>query len=64
MLAIEYTTQFKRDLKRARRRNLKIDKLKTIMQKIAAQEILDIKFSDHALIGNWHNHRELHIEAD
>lgn len=64
MLNIEYTNQFKRDLKLAKRRHLDLEHLNKIMQKIAAQMPLDVKFRDHALIGDWRHHQELHLSPD
>ncbi|HLB56052.1 MAG TPA: type II toxin-antitoxin system YafQ family toxin [Coxiellaceae bacterium] len=64
MLEIEYTTQFKRDLKLAKRRQKSLKKIQIIMEKIAAEESLDQKFHDHSLTGEWKGFRELHIEPD
>ncbi len=64
MLKIEYTTQFKRDLKLSKRRNKDLNVLKKIMKKIENKEKLESKLKDHALSGNWQGHRELHIEPD
>jgi len=64
MLEIEYTTQFKRDLKRAKKRNLDLNILQKIMKKIENEEILSPRFRDHSLTGNWKNHRELHLMPD
>lgn len=64
MLAVEYTTKFKRDLKLARKRNKDLEALHTIMKKIENEEELDGRLKDHLLVGNWHGHRELHIEPD
>jgi mRNA-degrading endonuclease YafQ of YafQ-DinJ toxin-antitoxin module len=44
-IVIEYTNQFKRDLKLAKRRNLDLNQLNKLMQKIASQLPLDIKRS-------------------
>jgi len=64
MLTIEYTTAFKRDLKRAKKRNKNLNLLHEIMKKIANQEVLKPNLKDHPLRGNWREHRELHIEPD
>lgn len=57
MLKIEYTTQFKRDLKLSKGRNKNLESLHEIMN-------LNYRLKDHALSGNWVGHRELHIEPD
>ena len=61
---IKYTTQFKKDYKLAKRRGLDITLLKDIVSKIANGEILDTKYKDHPLSGNWSGHRECHIQPD
>jgi mRNA interferase YafQ len=64
MLNVEYTIQFKRDLKLAKKRNKNITALQKIMKTFESEETLNPRFKDHPLIGNWKNHRELHIESD
>ncbi len=64
MLQIEYTSQFKRDLKLSKRRKKDLEALTKIMHLIVRAEPLSSKLKDHALFGNWANHRELHIEPD
>lgn len=64
MLKVEYTTQFKRDLKLAKKRKKNITTLQQIMKKIEHQEMLNPRLKDHSLTGNWKTHRELHIEPD
>lgn len=64
MLKVEYTTQFKRDLKLAKRRHKNLDLLFQVMNKIENEEALDQKLRDHQLKNNWSSHRELHVEPD
>lgn len=64
MLEVEYTTKFKKDLKLAKKRNKDLESLRNVMKKIENEEPLESKLKDHLLIGNWHEHRELHIEPD
>jgi mRNA interferase YafQ len=64
VLNIDHTTQFKRDLKLAKRRQKSLKKIQNIMEKIAAEESLDKKLHDHPLTGPWRGFRELHIEPD
>lgn len=63
-LAIEYTKQFKRDLKKAKKQGKDLDYLKIIMKKIIDEKDLPQKVRDHALTGNWKYFRELHLEPD
>jgi len=58
------TTQFKRDAKLAEKRGRQMSKLKTIIIKLANEEVLDPKYRDHKLGGDYKNHRECHVEPD
>lgn len=61
---IKNTTQFKKDYKLAKRRGMNIPLLKEIVTKLANGEVLEAKYKDHALAGNWVGHRECHIQPD
>ena len=63
MLTLEVTGSFKKDLKVCRRRNLEMEKLEAIIQRLLRGEDVSA-WKDHALIGNWNGHRELHISPD
>ena len=65
MAEIVYSSQFKKDFKKARK--LPLSELKAIFDVISALErgeALDEKFKDHELTGNWANYRECHIKPD
>lgn len=64
MLAIEYTTQFKRDLKKAKKRGYNLTALRKIMQLIEYEKPLPDKLKNHTLTGSWSHHNELHIAPD
>jgi len=64
MLKVEYTTQFKRDLKLSKKRKNDLAPLQKIMKQIEYEEPLSQKLKDHALSNNWKGHRELHVEPD
>jgi mRNA interferase YafQ len=64
MLQVEYTGQFKRDLKLSKRRNKNLESLQKIMKLIENEQPLSVRLSDHVLSGNWVGHRELHINPD
>lgn len=64
MLNVEYTTQFKRDLKLASKRKKNLESLRKIMKQIEHEEVLSPRLKDHQLSSNWKGHRELHIEPD
>ena len=64
MLALITTTQFKKDLKRIRKRGLDLNSLKFVLDTLQKQEALPLKYRDHALVGNYRGFRECHIESD
>ena len=64
MLRIIKTKSFLQDLKRAKRRNLNINDLNFVVNKLACNEQLDPKYKDHALKGSYIGLRECHIHND
>ena len=64
MLKIVASNQFKKDLKLAYKRGLKLEKLNTVINILAEKKQLDSKYRDHALSGVYKNFRECHIEPD
>lgn len=64
MLQIVTTSQFRKDLKRAKKRGLNLQKLEKILNSLQREETLDDKYRDHALVGNYVGFRECHIEPD
>ena len=67
MRTIEYTGQFKRDYKREakgkHRATLDVD-LVPVLETLADDQPLDPRHYDHALIGEWKDHRDCHIKPD
>ena len=63
-LKIVASNAFKKDLKSAKKRGLKLDKLQSIVDKLADEIPLEQKYRDHALTGNYKDFRECHIEPD
>ena len=61
---VKFTTQFKKDLKLAKKQNKDIEKLFKIVELLANGEKLDFKYKDHDLSGNYKGTRECHIEPD
>lgn len=64
MLKIQTTNQFERDYKRIVKQCKDINKLITIMDMLSQQKLLDNRYRDHKLKGNYIGHRECHIEPD
>ena len=61
---VKMTSQFKKDLKSAKKQGKNINKLLSVIEKIASLEELESKFRDHSLSGNYSGCRECHIEPD
>ena len=64
MLDLVLTNQFKKDLKRIRKRGYKIQLLDEVLKNLQNEIPLDEKYRDHALSGRWTGHRECHITPD
>ena len=64
MLEFKTTNQFDKDLKRTLKRGKDKNKIYEIMNMIINQILLDPKYKDHKLQGEWKDCRECHIESD
>lgn len=64
MLNIVPSNQFRKDLKLAKKRGLRLESLSAVVNTLAAEQPLDIKYRDHNLTGNYRGFRECHIEPD
>ena len=64
MLSIVISNQFKKDLKLAKKRGLKINHLKEVIDTLANSQPLNEKYRDHNLSGEYSGFRECHIEPD
>ena len=64
MRSIRRNTQFKRDVKRLKKRREDFEKLKTIIQLLVSGEKLPPETLDRRLIGTLKDCRECHIEPD
>ena len=67
MRTIEWTTQFKRDYKRESKgqhqATLDTDLL-PVFNALANNQPLEQRHHDHALTGNWKDHRDCHVKPD
>ncbi len=61
---VKFTSQFKRDLKLAKKQGKDIDKLFDVISIIAEGKKLDKKYRDHNLSGDYAGCRECHVEPD
>lgn len=64
MLNLEFTKQFKKDLKLAKRRGKDTGKLDKVLDLLLNEQPLAPRHRDHPLSGNYKDHRECHIEPD
>ena len=58
------TSQFKKDLKRIRKRGYDLDALEIVLDKLCACQPLENRNRDHALSDNYAGFRECHIKPD
>ena len=64
MLDVVLSNQFKKDLKLMNKRGVNLELLDAVVNKLANDEVLDEKYNDHALTGNYIGYRECHIKPD
>jgi mRNA interferase YafQ len=67
MRTIEATRRFRRDFKRERSGRLgkKLDGLlKEVIDLLASDNALPVRFRDHALTGEWSDFRDCHVRPD
>ena len=64
MKSIRRSTQFKKDYKRVKKAGKDIAELRQVIDKLAVDEVLDPKYHDHALAGDYSGYRECHLEPD
>jgi mRNA interferase YafQ len=64
MLRLDYTTQFKKDIKKINKSGKNIKKLTEVIDLLVDEKPLPQKYRDHSLIGNYIGCRECHVEPD
>lgn len=64
MLELVTTSQFRKDLKKIKKRNMPLSKLEVVLTKLRQEEALPQKYHDHALTGDYIGFRECHITPD
>lgn len=64
MLDIVASTRFRKDLKTAIKRGYNIALLEDVINQLAQEKVLDKKYKDHQLSGNYSGFRECHITPD
>ena len=61
---IVYTKKFEKDIKNLKKQNKDLTELFDVINCIAKGKILDKKYKDHKLVGNFNDYRECHVEND
>ncbi len=64
MLKLQTTNQFRKDVKRLKKRNLDMTLLENAITMPLEQETLPINYRDYTLKGNYLGLRECHIQPD
>tara|TARA_B110000003_G_C16550676_1_gene496470 strand:+ start:177 stop:446 length:270 start_codon:yes stop_codon:yes gene_type:complete len=58
------SSQFKKDLKKAKRQGKDLKLLQSVVITLANEEPLEEHFRDHELTGNWRGYSECHVKPD
>lgn len=61
---VKFTNQFKKDIKLAKKQNKDLNKLFDVVNILAEGGILEAKYRDHDLSGEYKGIRECHVEPD
>jgi mRNA interferase YafQ len=65
MLILDYSSQFKKDFKKITKLPIpEIIEVGNVISTLQKSLILDAKYVDHALVGNWYGFRDCHIKPD
>jgi len=64
MRSLRYTSQFKKDFKRMRKRGADMKKLQEAIEKLVNEEKLDARFKDHPLQGKFAEAHDCHINPN
>ena len=65
MLILDYSSQFKKDFKKTTKLSIpEIIEVGDVISTLQKGLILNAKYVDHALVGNWHGFRDCHIKSN
>lgn len=64
MLKLVTTGQFRKDYKRAKKRGYDMSLLEKVIDTLLDENVLEERYRDHALVGNYIGFRECHILPD
>lgn len=63
-LKIEISNSYKQDFKLVKKQGWNLEVVRSVISQLQTCENLDPKLKDHALIGDYANFRECHIESN
>ena len=63
-MKLRQTSQFKKDIRKQIKKGKDPEKLTSLIKLLIQADPLPQKYKDHALIGNWVDRRDCHIEPD
>lgn len=63
-MKISQTSQFRKDIKRQRKRGKDLSKIKNVMELLLTGQPLPVRCRDHPLTGNWVGHRDCQVEPE
>ncbi|AXL20262.1 type II toxin-antitoxin system YafQ family toxin [Megasphaera stantonii] len=58
------TAKFRKDIKLMKKRGKNLKLLQEVLDTLLEGKLLDAKYKDHALVGNYIGFRECHIQPD
>ena len=61
---VQYSNEFKKGLKKLKNDKNSLNLVRNIIKKLANNEILEAKYKDHKLVGEYAGFRECHIKPD
>ncbi|MEZ5537746.1 MAG: type II toxin-antitoxin system YafQ family toxin [Thiolinea sp.] len=65
MYSLEYSSQFKKDFKKIIRKPIPdVIEVGNVISRLQRGEVLEEKYVDHPLSGNWAGFRDCHIKPD
>lgn len=64
MLDVFYSSKFKHDYRLMKKQGKDVELLLDVVDILAAEKLLEPKYMDHPLAGDYIGHRECHIQPD
>ncbi|MCM1355609.1 MAG: type II toxin-antitoxin system YafQ family toxin [Staphylococcus sp.] len=64
MKTLKLTSQFKKDLKRYKRKQAELDAVETVLGYLMRGEEVPLEYRPHLLTGNYKGHMECHVKND